>query len=884
MAKKKTEAPIIPEMIVPSTLDDLMGERFDIYAKDVIQDRAIPDARDGMKPVQRRIIYAMWKTGNTFEKPTKKCAHIVGEVMGKYHPHGDSSIYEALVRMSQTWRVRAPLIDFQGNNGSMDGDGPAAYRYTEARLASLSAELIRDIDRDTVDMALTFDDTDFEPSVLPCRFPNLFVNGASGIAVGMATEIPPHNLEEISSAIIYRIQHPNCPIESLLRLVPGPDFPTGGIVYESQGLTDIYLTGRGRVDVASKVAIETEESGSSRLVVTEIPYGVNKAQLVYAIDKLRHDKTIAGIAEVRDETDKTGLRIAIDVKDGFKPESILAYLYQKTPLRSSYSANMVAIVNGRPQTLNLLTYCDTYIDHQVEVITRRCRYDLAKNLARLEIVEGLIKAASIITEIVKTIQRSKDKADSKINIQKEFGFTENQSEAIVVMPLYKLSHFDVAVVIDEKKHLDEEIANLRETLANPSKLRGVIVSDLRAIAKKYGNPRRTSIETEDGAMRTINKMDLVARETVMVAITRDGYLKRSSLASWRSSNGPKGALPGLKDGDTLIYCGQADTTDFLLVFTTKGNYLYLPIHLLKANKWNDEGIHVNYAINLPPEEKLARAFAIRSFRDDLFVTIVSKKGQIKRTKLSEFPVTRIARPIRAMKLLGDDEVASALITSGNSDLFLASEDGLGVFYNENEISPSLTGSAGVKAASFKGSPVADMLSFLPEEKDKIILVTNRGNARVFGLSNIEKTARLSKATVLFRMFKNETHRLIHLEKVKDREAPIEILAMTKDGDLATIVIDDLHLTPMDKYVKGGVASLKKGAILETIDRLDCDLITSETVSLYVPPVETEEVSGEETPSEVEAADAGPEILRREEDKPAEKFEQISIFGDDDMEI
>ncbi|MDY6094400.1 MAG: DNA gyrase subunit A, partial [Candidatus Enteromonas sp.] len=375
MARKKTPEPVvIQENIIPSTLDDLMGDRFDIYAKDVIQDRAIPDARDGMKPVQRRIIFAMWKTGNTVDKPTKKCAHIVGEVMGKYHPHGNDSIYEALVRMSQTWRVRAPLIDFQGNNGSMDGDGPAAYRYTEARLAALSQELIRDIEKDTVDMGLTFDDTEFEPTVLPARFPNLFVNGSSGIAIGMATEIPPHNLTEICNAIIYRIQHPNCPIESLMRFVPGPDFPTGGIIYESQGLSDIYLTGRGRIDVVSKVEISQNESGDNQIIITEIPYGVNKSVLVHSIDKLRHERTIAGISEVRDESDKSGLRIAIDIKEGFKPESILAYLMQKTQLRSSYSANMVSIVGGRPLTLNLLSYCDTYIAHQVDVITRRCRY------------------------------------------------------------------------------------------------------------------------------------------------------------------------------------------------------------------------------------------------------------------------------------------------------------------------------------------------------------------------------------------------------------------------------------------------------------------------------------------------------------------------------
>lgn len=883
MARKKAPEPVvIQENIVPSTLDDLMGDRFDIYAKDVIQDRAIPDARDGMKPVQRRIIYAMWKTGNTVDKPTKKCAHIVGEVMGKYHPHGNDSIYEALVRMSQTWRVRAPLIDFQGNNGSMDGDGPAAYRYTEARLAALSQELIRDIEKDTVDMGLTFDDTEFEPTVLPARFPNLFVNGSSGIAIGMATEIPPHNLVEISNAIIYRIQHPSCPIESLMRFVPGPDFPTGGIIYESQGLSDIYLTGRGRIDVVSKVEITQNEDGDNQIIVTEIPYGVNKAALVHAIDKLRHERTIAGISEVRDESDKSGLRIAIDIKEGFKPESILAYLMQKTQLRSSYSANMVSIVNGRPLTLNLMSYCDTYIAHQVDVITRRCNFDLSRDLSRLEIVEGLIKASSVIDEIVHIIQRSKDKADSKANIQKAFGFTDRQSEAIVMMPLYKLSHFDVAIVEKEKEELDKEIAYLREILSSPAKLNGIIVSDLRSICKKYGDERRTQICQEDESLKTVNKIDLVAKETVMVAISRDGYVKRSSLASWRSSNGPKGALPGLKDGDSLIFNGQADTTDHMVVFTSKGNYLYFPIHVMKSNKWNDEGVHVNYVINLPADEKLVRAFAVRAFRDDLFFALVSKKGQIKRTRLSSYPLTRYTRPVRAMRLLGDDEVVSVVLTSGNSDLLLLSADGLAVLYNENEISPSSTTSAGVKAASFKGSLVADMLAIEEERQEKIALLDDHAHVRMFSTSNIKKTGRLKPATVVFRCFKSEPHKLLFSEVVGEKEAPFSYSVVLSSGERVAIEVSDTYLTPMEKYAKGGNIRLEKGKLVALVDRSDASLITSETVS-HIDQAPIPEEEEDAASPEVEERPVS-EVVEKEDDRPSEKYEQISIFGADDVDI
>ena len=875
MAKKKPVVEVVPETINPTALDELMGERFDIYAKDVIQDRAIPDARDGMKPVQRRIIYSMFRNGNTIDKPTRKCARVVGDVIGKYHPHGDTSIYEALVRMSQTWRVRLPLIDFQGNNGSIDGDGPAAYRYTEARLAAIAQELVRDLNKETVDMGLTFDDDDYEPTVLPARFPNMLVNGASGIAVGMATEIPPHNLREVISAVIYRIQHPNCPIETLMRFIPGPDFPTGGIVYQSQGLVDIYLTGRGRVEIASRTEIVTAEDGTQQIIVTEIPYGVNKSALVFAIDKLRHDKTLPGIEEVRDETDKTGLRIAIDIKTGFKPEPILAYLNQKTPLKSSYSANMVAIVDGRPQTLDLLTYCDTYIAHQVDVITRRSKYDLAKDLARLEIVEGLLKAASIIDEVIHVIRASKDKADSKVNLQNRFGFTPDQSEAIVMMPLYKLSHFDVAVVEQERVDLNKDIAYLRNILSSPDALNGVIVNDLKAIAKNYGDDRRTSIEEEDNSSKTFDRRELVAKETVMVAVSRDGYVKRSSLASWKGSNGQNGALPGLKAGDTLIYCGQADTTDHMLMFTSKGNYLYVPVHLLRANKWLEEGLHVNYAISLDPDEKIIRAYAVASFRQDLFVVLASRKGQIKRTCLSAYPVTRFNRPIRAMKLLGDDEVVAAELTTGNSDIIVFSESGFAVRYNENLISASSTTTSGIKAGSFHNAPIVGVVPFAPEEKGKVLLITDLGHLRVFSSTNIDTSDRMSKTTVIFRTFKSEPHRLVFVAKAAG-DAPITYTTCLDNGSNKDVTFEDLNLTPMERYAKKDDKWPKK-ELIATVFRADKDYIDDSIVS-YAPPIPDEPIIEETVEEEKPAV----EILKREDDRPAEKFEQISIFGDDDF--
>ena len=865
-ARRKIDNEPIIENIEPSTLDELMGDRFDVYAKDVIQDRAIPDARDGLKPVQRRIIYAMYNTHNTIDRPTKKCAHIVGEVMGKYHPHGDSSIYGALVHMSQKWAMRLPLIDFQGNNGSVDGDGPAAYRYTEARLAAVANEMVRDINKDTVDMELTFDDTEFEPSVLPSRFPNLFVNGSTGIAVGIATEIPPHNLKEVCQAIIHRIKHPRCPIESLMAYIPGPDFPTGGIIYESQGLKDIYLKGKGRVDVVSCYHTTENDDQTAQIIITEIPYGVVKSSLVRSIDEIRHDKKIDGIEEVRDESDKDGTRIVVDIRKGFKADAVLAYLMGKTQLKTGYSANMVAIVDGRPQTLNLSSYCDTYIAHQIEVITRRTKYDLKKDEDRLEIVLGLIKAYSIINEVVATIRASQDKADSMNNLMAKFAFTQPQAKAIVEMPLYKLSHTDITTLEQERDALQNEIAELKSILADPNKRNNLIIDDLRNIAKTYGNDRRTQITEEKENLTSVDKRDLIAKEEVILTVSRDGYVKRSSIASWRSSGGLTGALPGLKAGDALIYEGNCLTTDFLVAFTNLGNYLYVPIHLLKANKWLDEGVHVNNAISLAEGEKLVRAFAIKSFREDLNFAILSKLGQIKRARLSDFPVTRFNRPIRIMRLLRDDEVADVALTCGNSTLVLVSKIGQCSRYNESQVPMNVGISSGVKAAAFKGNHAVSLMAFGPEELDgKFFVVTDLGNVRVVSLNNIPEGERLTKATMLYKCFKSEPHATVFGDKVGDKASPYSLYANLSDASRYEISLANWNLTPMEKNAKREESFPKKEIVL-SVNRRAKDYIDESIVS-YASPISEE---GETPLPESE-----------EIEKPTERFEQISIFGDDD---
>ena len=547
MAKEKkidlTELNFI-EKISIEPLEEVMGDRYATYAKYVIQDRAIPDVRDGLKPVQRRIIFSMYKSGNLYNRPTRKCAHTVGAVMGTYHPHGDTSIYEALARMSQDWKVRYPLINFQGNNGSIDGDSPAAYRYTEARLAELSNELIKEIDKKTVDMQLNFDDTEFEPVVLPARFPNLLVNGTEGIAVALATEIPPHNLKEVIEAIIYRINHKLATTEDLMTIVLGPDFPGGGIIYRSEGLKNIYRPGKGRIEVAARFEIKKSKD-IQQIIITEIPYKVVKINLVFEIDKIIHSKSVDGLIEVRDESDWKGIRIVIDVKKDANAELLMKYLMNKTSLISSYSANMVAIVDGRPKTLNLLQFVDAYIAHQVDVITRKSRFDLNKFSDRLHIVEGLILASININEVVEIIKKSNDKADSKVNLINRYGFSNDQAEAIVTMPLYKLSHTDELILEQEKSQLEKDIAILNGILEDDKKLNRVLIKDLKAIADKYGDERRTSIENK-GEVEQIDKRQLIAKEDVMVALTYDGYIKRSSIKSYKGSSSNN---PGLKDED-----------------------------------------------------------------------------------------------------------------------------------------------------------------------------------------------------------------------------------------------------------------------------------------------------------------------------------------------
>ena len=867
MAKKhEVVEEIFEENISVEPLEDVMGDRYATYAKYVIQDRAIPDVRDGLKPVQRRIIFSMYKSGNTFNKPTKKCAHTVGAVMGTYHPHGDTSIYEALARMSQDWKVRYPLIDFQGNNGSIDGDSPAAYRYTESRLSELSNELIADIEKKTVDMQYNFDDTEFEPTVLPARFPNLFVNGTEGIAVALATEIPPHNLKEVIEAVIYRINHKNATVEDLMMFVKGPDFPTGGYIYNSPGLQQIYQTGRGRIEISGKAEI-VEKKDINQIIITEVPYKVVKIQLVYEIDKIRHSKAIDGIIEVRDESDYKGIRVVVDVKKNAKVDLILQYLMKKTPLMTGYTANMVAIVNGRPKTLSLLDYVDAYIEHQVDVVTRKCQYDLAKFSERLHIVNGLLLASLNINEVVDIIRKSKDKTDSKNNLMKRYDLSEKQAEAIVTMPLYKLSHTDELILEKEKAELENDIANLKEILGDPNKLNRVIIKDLKNLSNKYGDERRTQI-IEKGETIEIDKRDLIAKEEVAIAVSYDGYLKRSSIRSYSSSNGE---LPGLKDGDMLVASGKALTTDYLICFTNYGNYTSIPVHALTDTKWKDEGTHINDFTMLSSGEKIIKVISLSEMRNDLYLVILTKFGQIKRMAVSTLELAKRSRPTKCMKLLQNDSITGIQLVSGDSDLLVITNNGNCTLFNENELTILGNKAGGVKSVSGLGSNyTAGLLAFEQDERSKIVLFTNKGHLRVTDINKFYKTGRLGKVQTILPSFKGDPHNVVCALKVW-RSDELNIVLYLNDRTYKQIVVNDFRNTEA-QYAKKNIEEI-------TLKQHISFVFDTEIVNIGKHNVSHPIAVKEQKEDEVEVVENNQVSEEKPEEKEEVSFEQISIFDD-----
>ena len=791
------------------SLEEIMGDRFAKYAKEIIQDRAIPDVRDGLKPVQRRILYAMFKAGNTWDKGYLKCATTVGDVLGKYHPHGDSSVYDAMVRMSQWWKQNHILVDIHGNNGSMDGDPPAAYRYTEARLARISGELLRDLDKNTVSWAPNFDDRLLEPTVLPAKFPNLLVNGTNGISAGYATNIPPHNLGEIIDATIKRIDSPNCYLDTILDIVKGPDFPTGGIAQGKQGIIDAFKTGRGRVIVQSKYEFK-KEKGKEQIVITEIPFDVNKQNLVSKMEGIRIDKKIEGIAEVRDETDREGLRIVIDLKSGANKELILKYLLKNTELQVSYNYNMVAIVNRTPKTLGILEIIDAYINHLRETITKRTEFDLAFYRKNYHIIQGLIKAISILDEVIKVIRASKNKADAKENLVKSFGFTMEQAEAIVTLQLYRLTNTDIVTLEEESEKLEEKIRECEEILSDESKLKGVMKTELRDVKKNYATPRKTQIRDEITEIK-VDLKEMIPNEKVVVVVTNDGYVKKVSLKSYNSTT----EETALKPGDFVRSKYFVTTQDTLLLFTNLGNYLYVPVHKIAECKWKDLGKHISNTVVIKEEEKIVASMILKDKKKN--VVMFTKNGLTKQVPLKDFEVTRYSKPMMAIKLKDNDELVN--VTTAKEDTLFVTHNGYYLRFKTSEIPVVGVKASGVKGINLKEDYViygAD----IKEEDEYLNIFTNMHTGKRIKLSDLTLISRAKKGNMLFKK-----------AKTKDYKLDYAYLTNSKDVNLCKIDTDikeikNSEIPIMDITSTGSVLS-KKQVDLWALKSVDVNLITKE---------------------------------------------------------
>lgn len=749
-------------------LEDIMGDRFGRYSKYIIQERALPDVRDGLKPVQRRILFAMNKDGNTHDKAFRKSAKSVGNVMGNFHPHGDSSIYEALVRMSQDWKLRVPLIEMHGNNGSIDNDPPAAMRYTEARLSEAAEEMLNDIDKETVDMVLNFDDTEYEPTVLPARFPNLLVNGATGISAGYATEIPPHNLGEVIDAVLYTIKHPNPSLEKLMEFVKGPDFPTGGIIQGINGLKQAYRTGKGRVVVRSKTSVEEIRGNKKQIIVSEIPYEVNKALLVKKIDEIRVMKKVDGIAEIRDESDRDGLSIAIELKKDVDARGILNYLFKNTDLQVSYNFNMVAINKLRPERMGLKEIIQAYVDFQKEVITKRTKFNLKKAEDRLHIVAGLIKALSILDQVIKTIRGSKDKKDAKQNLITSFDFSERQAEAIVSLQLYRLTNTDVTELKSEAKALNDSIDEFNNILNNPNELSKVLSAELRQVKKRYAIPRLSEIQEHIEEL-VVDRTITVPEEQVMVLVSQSGYLKRSSLRSYKAS----AEEDGLKEGDFTVFKKELNTLDHLIMLTNKGNLIYRPVHEIMETRWKDTGEHISQAIGLADDEIILKAFDVKNFDEPVLFLIATSDGYIKRTSLKDFKPGRTYRKKAAVyiKLKAADakvvNVAKLTSQSTKETILLATRNGYGLRYDLIEVPEVGPRAAGVKSMDLREDEITNFV--LVNDHDQIGLITNRGSFKKMKVSEISVTSRARRGVQILRELKKEPHRVADIEVVEPGE-------------------------------------------------------------------------------------------------------------------
>jgi topoisomerase IV subunit A len=779
-------------------LEEVLGDRFGRYSKYIIQDRALPDARDGLKPVQRRILYAMYHDKNTSDKPFRKAAKTIGNVIGNYHPHGDSSVYEAMIRQSQDWKMRMPLVEMHGNNGSVDGDPPAAMRYTEARLASLSEKMLENIDKNTVDFMPNFDDSQEEPVVLPAAFPNLLVNGSTGISSGYATDIPPHAIHEVIDAAVEIIDKPDATIDDLMKHIKGPDFPTGGIIQGVEGIKKAYETGKGKVVVRGKAEIESLRGGREQIVITEIPFEINKAVLVKKMDELRIDKKVDGLAEVRDETDRTGMRIVIELKKEADAKGVLNFLYKSTDLQTTFNFNMVAIAQKTPQLMSLKQLLTAYTEHQREVIVRRTEYELEKAKDRAHIVEGLIKAISILDEVITVIRSASDKKDAKDKLEQRFSFSPEQSEAIVTLQLYRLTNTDVTTLEKEASELQEKIEGWEALLASDKKLASQMKKELKQVKKAFTDERRTAVEDEIEEIK-INLEVVVPSEEVRVSVTKEGYVKRSSLRSYTASNGED---PVMKETDRLLFSSEINTTDTLLLFTKNGSYIYAPVHTLPETKWKESGQHVANVVSVNQEDRIIAALPVKSFKEaDEYLTFVTKNGMIKRTPLKDYEAQRYSKALMAVKLKNNDEVLQVHSTTGSDDVILMTNEGYALRYPEAEVSPTGQRTSGMKAINLKdGDSIAASGVWNKVSKEDIYLVTQRAAIKKMTADKLEAQGRATRGIRILKELKKNPHRII-CGGLMNKEDTVFI--QTKDTAVHSFPAQEIRYG--DRYTNGSFA-------------------------------------------------------------------------------
>jgi topoisomerase-4 subunit A len=800
----------LSEQFMPAFLEEVVGDRFGRYSKYIIQDRAIPDVRDGLKPVQRRILYAMYDSGNTPEKTYRKSAKTVGDVMGNYHPHGDSSIYEGMVRMAQPWKMGHMLVDGHGNWGSQDDDPAAAMRYTEARLSSIAMEMLRDIEKRTVLFKDNFDNTAKEPVVLPSRYPNLLVNGVSGISSGFATEIPPHNLREAIDACIALMEKPSIELDEIMMFMKGPDFPTGGLIMGGDGILDAYRTGKGRIYIRSKTEIENMRGGKQQIVITEIPYQVVKSRLVTAMENIRLEKKVEGIAEVRDESGREGLRIVVELKKEADAQGILAYLLKKTDLQVTYNFNMVAIVNKAPQQLGLKSILEAYIAHQREVVTFRTKYELEKAEDRAHVLEGLVKALNILDEVIAAIKASKNRQDAQNNLIWMFGFTERQADSILTLQLYRLTNLEINSLQKELDDLMKKISQLRSILDSDRKLIGVIRKELLEIKEKYGIERRSAIQGEVEELK-VNLEVLVNAEDVFVTLSKEGYVKRSSMQSYTRSGGERSAS-GVKEGDYISQVLEVNTLENLLVFTQKGQYFLLPVHQVPEFKWKDPGTAIVNVIPLAKDDRISSVLAIKSFEEpDHSLVFVTRKGQVKRTELKEY-ITKRSGAVAACKVGKDDEVLSVHLSTGGKDIMLITKEAMAIRFREDEVNPMGRVSGGVRGIQLKDTDEVVSVLWVEGDEGEVAVLSDLGYGKRSLLLDYAPQSRGGKGVVTFefkegKRVKPNGSRISGAFYCKEQR---QLTVMTKEGQAHTLSSESVPLTER-KHI---------GKLVVPVDKLD----------------------------------------------------------------